>query len=77
MALQSAPIAPLTYAQLVRLREKLNDRNRYELIGGDLEVTPAPTTAHQWVSAMFFGLLWTHVRRTGWGWSSVRRWTSF
>jgi Uma2 family endonuclease len=62
MAVRTTRPAPLTYAQLVRLREKLNDHNRYELINGELEVTPAPTTGHQWVVSMLFGLLWNYVR---------------
>ncbi|HZS03126.1 MAG TPA: Uma2 family endonuclease [Chloroflexota bacterium] len=62
MAVTDLQPAPLTYAQLVRLREKLDDHNRYEIIDGDLQVTPAPAPEHQWVSGQFFGLLWTHVR---------------
>ena len=57
MALTDTQPAPFTYAQLVRLREKLDDHNRYEIIDGDLRVTPAPTPEHQWLSAEFFGLL--------------------
>jgi len=45
----------------VRLREKLDDHNRYEIIGGELEVTPAPAPRHQWVSAHLFRMLVNHV----------------
>jgi Uma2 family endonuclease len=61
MALSDAPAAPFTYAQLVRLREKLDDHNRYEIIDGDLQVTPAPAPEHQWVSSGFHRVLSTHV----------------
>jgi Uma2 family endonuclease len=61
MALAQTQPAPLTYAQLVRLREKLDERYRYELIAGDLQVSPAPGVDHQWVLAQLFGILWTYV----------------
>jgi Uma2 family endonuclease len=67
MALTDACPEPFTYAQLVRLREKLDDHNRYEIVDGDLQVTPAPAPEHQWVSGHFYRLLSTHVWDQGIG----------
>jgi Uma2 family endonuclease len=61
MALRDPQPAPFTYSQLVRLREKLDDHNRYEIIDGDLQVTPAPAPEHQWASSGFHRILSTHV----------------
>jgi Uma2 family endonuclease len=36
------------------LREIPDDRNRYEIIDGELFVTPAPAPAHQWLSKHLF-----------------------
>jgi len=67
MAVRVAPPAPLTYTQLERLREKLDDRNRYELIAGDLEVSPSPGVAHQWVVGQLYRVLSAHVWTHGLG----------
>jgi hypothetical protein len=53
----------LTYEDYVLLP---NDRNRYEILQGELTVTPAPSTKHQSASANLFKLLHTSAR------SSVR-----
>jgi Uma2 family endonuclease len=42
-------------------------RDRYELMDGDLYVTPAPTTTHQIVSKNIQFVLESHVRATGCG----------
>ena len=44
----------LTYEDYVLLP---NDRNRYEILEGELKVTPAPSTKHQSASAKLFKLL--------------------
>ena len=44
----------LTYEDYVLLP---NDRNRYEILEGELTVTPAPSTKHQSASANLFKLL--------------------
>jgi Uma2 family endonuclease len=67
MAISDLQPAPFTYAQLVRLREKLDDHNRYEIVDGDLQVTPAPAPEHQWVSGHFYRLLSAHVWERGLG----------
>ncbi len=38
-----------------------NDRNRYEILEGELSVKPAPSTRHQSASANLFKLLTRHV----------------
>lgn len=67
MATVTASAAPLAYAQRVRLREKLDERNRCELIDGDLQVTPVPPVAHQWVAGHLCVAVQTYVleRRLG------------
>jgi Uma2 family endonuclease len=51
MATQSAPVHGWTYDEFARLPD---DGNRYEVIAGELYVTPAPGSIHQKVSARFF-----------------------
>jgi Uma2 family endonuclease len=46
---------------------RLPDENRYEIIDGDLFLTPAPSTYHQRVLSHLFFLLMRHVRETGVG----------
>jgi Uma2 family endonuclease len=48
----------LTYEDYVLLP---NDRNRYEILEGELTVTPAPSTKHQSVSANLFKLLSRYI----------------
>lgn len=48
----------LTYEDYVLLP---NDLNRYEILEGELTVTPAPGTKHQRVSANLFKLLSSHI----------------
>jgi Uma2 family endonuclease len=48
----------LTYEDYVLLP---NDRNRYEILEGELTVTPAPSTKHQSASANLFKLLSRHI----------------
>jgi len=48
----------LTYEDYVLLP---NDRNRYEILEGELSVTPAPSTKHQTVSGNLFKALARHV----------------
>jgi Uma2 family endonuclease len=49
----------LTYEDYVLLP---NDRNRYEILEGELTVTPAPSTKHQTVSGNLFVRLAHHIR---------------
>jgi len=44
-----------------------DDRNRYEVIDGDLYVTPSPTTAHQKASKRIQMLLMTQIEERGLG----------
>jgi Uma2 family endonuclease len=50
MATQTAPVHGWTYDEFARLPD---DGNRYEVIAGELYVTPAPGKVHQIVSARF------------------------
>jgi Uma2 family endonuclease len=38
-----------------------NDRNRYEILDGELSVTPAPSTTHQTVLGNFYRLLSSYI----------------
>jgi Uma2 family endonuclease len=67
MALRSVDRAPFTYAHLRRLREQLDDRQRYEIIGGDLAVTPSPSFPHQVLSARLQHELFGYVTSRGLG----------
>ncbi len=54
----------LTYADYLELPD---DRHRYEILDGELAVTPAPTTLHQRVSMALGHALYGHVRARGLG----------
>lgn len=58
MASQSERVV-LTYQDLLQLP---NDRNRYELFDGELQVTAAPNIAHQSASINLSSLLHNYVR---------------
>lgn len=49
-----------TYAEYARFPD---DGNRYEVIDGEVLVTPAPSPRHQWVSASLYQLLRGYVLR--------------
>ena len=38
-----------------------NDRNRYEILDGELAVTPAPRTRHQSISGHLYRILANHI----------------
>jgi Uma2 family endonuclease len=59
-----ATLRPLTYDDL---RELPDDGNRYEVIGGDLIVNPAPTSGHQRVLLRLIRMFDDFVRQTGAG----------
>ncbi len=52
-------IRPLTYDDLLATPD---DGKRYEIIGGELVVSPSPNTEHQWASGDLFGEMRSHVR---------------
>lgn len=55
---------PLTASDLESLPD---DGNRYELIGGQLFVSPSPNTAHQALSFELAGALYAFLKETGLG----------
>lgn len=57
-----------TYAEFARLPE---DGNRYEVIAGELYVTPAPGSSHQRIVTRLTFVLEAHVRRHELGWVFV------
>ncbi len=60
----SIPTRPLTYDDLVQMPE---DGNRYEIIGGELVVIPAPIPVHQRVLKPVFRLIDGFVEARGLG----------
>lgn len=56
---QSRPRIPYTYEDYKSLPESMD--RRYELLGGELYMVPAPTTRHQRVSQRLETILFTHV----------------
>jgi len=58
--------AKLTYRDYAALPEP-HDARRYEILDGDLVVTPSPLIHHQDVSSNLFTILDAHVRRRGLG----------
>jgi Uma2 family endonuclease len=52
-------MGPLTYADYAALPD---DGCRYELIDGELLVTPSPSSAHQWAVGSLHAILRQHVR---------------
>ena len=64
MSTQSAAVRGWTYEEFARLPD---DGNRYEVIAGDLYVTPPPETPHQEASARFFTQLRVFANQHGLG----------
>jgi Uma2 family endonuclease len=58
------PPGKLTYEDYVGLPD---DGRRYEILDGELEVSPAPTPRHQGVSGNLFVILHPHVQERGLG----------
>jgi Uma2 family endonuclease len=56
-----ATLRPLTYDDLLQMPD---DGQRYEIIGGELIVNPAPTSGHQRVLGRLYRLIDDHVRRS-------------
>jgi Uma2 family endonuclease len=56
-----ATLRPLTYEDL---QDMPDDGQRYEVIGGELIVTPAPSTGHQRVLRRLFRIVDGHAQKT-------------
>ena len=48
-----------------------DDGKRYEVLDGELFVSPAPSFRHQWVAQELLGQLQTYVRQHGLGWALI------
>ena len=57
-------VLPLTYHEYVLLPQ---DRNRYEILDGELYMTPSPGYLHQWIVACLVAILQDHVSRQNLG----------
>lgn len=53
-----------TYQDYLKLP---NDRNTYQIIGGKLFMTPAPSSYHQRISRNLEFILWSHVKKNDLG----------
>jgi Uma2 family endonuclease len=62
--LMATETATWTVAQRDRLPD---DGNRYEVVGGELFVTPSPSRRHQWIADELCDLLKPYVREHGLG----------
>ncbi len=51
---------PMTYHEYALLPQ---DRNRYEVLDGELYMTPSPVYLHQWIVTYLAGLLQEYVSR--------------
>lgn len=58
------PGPPITYHEYVLLPQ---DRNRYEVLDGELYMTPSPTYLHQWVVMALAAALHDHTSQHGLG----------
>jgi Uma2 family endonuclease len=58
------PTLPMTYDEYALLPR---DRNRYEILDGELHMTPSPDYLHQVVLSRLFAILWAYIepRRLG------------
>src|SRR5437867_5303679 len=63
-AFERLPPGKLTYEDYVGLPD---DGRRYEILDGELEVSPAPAPRHQGVSGNLFFILYGHVQERGLG----------
>jgi Uma2 family endonuclease len=64
MSRPSSPASEWSYAEYARLPD---DGNRYEVIDGEVCMTPAPGPAHQEIAANLYVLLRAYVREHGLG----------
>ena len=63
---------PLTLDDLL---ETPDDGQRYEMLDGELFVSPAPSRWHQEFLGDLYGLVYAHGEETGLGQCFSRRWT--
>ncbi|MEX2049371.1 MAG: Uma2 family endonuclease [Gemmatimonadota bacterium] len=64
MSLPSSPASEWSYAEYARLPD---DGNRYEVIDGEVCMTPAPGPAHQEIAANLYVILRAYVHEHGLG----------
>jgi Uma2 family endonuclease len=56
--IMTVEVKTITYQEYLTMPEV---KHRYEIIDGDLIMSPAPTSDHQWLIGKLFVLLWTFV----------------
>ncbi|MHB1757363.1 MAG: Uma2 family endonuclease [Leptospirillum sp.] len=63
--MKTAPLKGWTYEEFMTLPE--GGACRYEIIEGELFMTPSPNSKHQEISGNLFAVIWTHLRSNPFG----------
>jgi Uma2 family endonuclease len=63
--MKSVPLKEWTYDEFLALPE--GGPYRYEILDGELYMTPSPNSRHQEISGNLFAMIWTHLRSNPFG----------